>query len=255
MDKILEKLDGVPEHFHQFYEQAADGEHKGKYVLQDISSLKNALNYTKTERNEVKSKLKQLEGYSTLGKSPEEIRELLEKIENEQHESNKKKGDVDALLKQHQDKWGKEKETLAKDVDFWRGQYQNSHVNGNLASALAKLEATQEGLDLLPDRLKNRVQFQVEGNQVRTRIVNEDGTPMAGSGADGMATFEDLVGEARKKYPSLFKGTGGSGSGASNNGNGSGAGNSNLKRSKMTIPEKTAYLRDHGKAAYDALPY
>ncbi len=249
---LLDNLDSVPEEFRGFYEQIADGENKGKFQLQDITSLKNALNYERTENKANKAIAKKVKDWEKLGKTPEEIAQLLSDIATKEEDDARKKGDHEAILQQKTAAWSKEKDTLTGQVDKWRGAYQNVLVETNLATELAKAGVTEEGMDLLPGRLRTRVSASLnDEDKVITRILAADGqTPMAGSGSDGAATFEDLVKEAKQKFPSLFKGSGGSGSGASQTGP-AGAGK---KRSTMTVPEKTAYIREHGHDAYNSLP-
>lgn len=250
--EVLDNLDSVPEEYRGFYEQIADGDDKGKFRLQDITSLKNALNYERTENKTNKAIAKKVKDWEKIGKTPEEITELLNAMATAEEEEARKKGDHESILQQKTTAWNKEKDTLTGQVDKWRGAYQNVLVETNLSNELVKAGVTEEGLELLPGRLCARVSASLnDEDKVITRILAADGqTPMAGSGSDGSATFEDLVKEAKQKFPSLFKGSGGSGSGASPTGP-AGAGK---KRSTMTVPEKTAYIREHGHDAYNSLP-
>lgn len=250
MDKTVDTLEGLPEHVHQFYEQGSDG----KFHLQDISALKNALKHTKTERDEARARAKQVADWEKLGKTPTEIQEMLAAAEAKAAEEAKKAGDFDGILAQHKSKWEKDLNTVAGERDLWRNNFINSQKQTGLLSALTAGEATPEGIELLPSILSSRVQIDVQDGKVTTRILGADGNAMAGGGADGTATFADLIKEAKTKYPSLFKGTGQSGSGASNGKGGGGAGGSTKKRSEMTIPERTAYIREHGQAEYLKLP-
>src|SRR5690606_9273044 len=89
----------------------------------------------------------------------------------------------------------------------------------SVMGALTKAKATAEGVDLLTERLGKRIHFETVDGKRKIQIMQADGsTPMAGSGADGAATFDDLVKEAVKTWPSLFEGSGAGGSGAPNKG-------------------------------------
>lgn len=250
MEKTVDSLEGLPEHVHQFYEQGSDG----KFHLQDISALKNALKHTKTERDEARARAKQVADWEKLGKTPAEIQEMLAAAAAKDEEDKKKSGDFEGILAQHKKTWETESSKLAQERDLWKNNFINSQKQTGLMSALTAGEATAEGIELLPNILANRVQIDVVDGKVTTRILSADGNTMAGSGADGTATFADLVKEAKAKYPSLFKGTGQSGSGASNGGKGGGAGGATKKRSEMSIPERTAYIREHGQSEYLKLP-
>lgn len=251
MDKVLESLEGVPEHVHQFYEKNEDG----KFHLQDITPLKNALKNAKEERRQALEKAKAASSWEKLGKTPDEIAAMLAEKEEQEGKNAREKGDFDTLLNQHKSKWQKDLDAAAAERDTWRNQYVNAHISSNITSALSKSEATPEGVEILPTILKDRIKVEVADGKVTTRIVNPDGSPMIGNGESGMATFDDLVADAKKKYPSLFKGVGGSGSGAPGNGSGGGSGApSNLKRSKMSVKEKADYIGEHGHVAYLKLP-
>lgn len=255
-DKELETLADVPEYAKSFYKEVKDGD-KTKYVLEEIDPLKNALKHAKTERDQARAKAKQIEAWEKLGKSPEEIEQMLADATKKAEEEARKAGDFDGILKQHQTKWEKDLEAAKAEAGTWKGQYISTHVNTNLLSALAAGEATPEGIEVLPQILQSRVKAEAADGKVTVTILDGSGAAMAGGGADGKATFADLVKEAKAKYPSLFKGTGQSGSGASNgSGKGSGAGNpGNLKRSTMNVAAKAKYIEEHGQAEFLKLPW
>jgi hypothetical protein len=82
-----------------------------------------------------------------------------------------------------------------------RAELRDFQIKHHLTIALMTGRATPEGLDLLGERLARRVT--VENGALR--VLQIDGkTPMAGSGADGLADLTDLVKEAAGKFPMLF---------------------------------------------------
>jgi hypothetical protein len=113
---------------------------------------------------------------------------------------------------------------------------------------------TEEGTELLPDRLANRIKFEtVDGKRVLKIMAADGETPMAGSGPDGSATLDDLAKEATTKYPSLFKGSGAGGGGKQPDNRAGGSGTtkkSDFKNEK----DRAAWVEKHGFDAYRALP-
>lgn len=251
IEKIVDSLDSVDEDLRGFYV-----EKDGKFHLEDVTSLRNTMRHTKDELKTAKAKAAQVTAWEKLGKTPDEIQQLLTAQAAAAEQKAREAGDHEALLRQHQENWNKERGTLASAVDIWRNKYQNTELSYNLTSELVKLEATAEGIELLPNILRDRVQFEVEGDVVKTKILAADKkTTLAGNGADGQATFADLVKEAKTKYPSLFKGSGQSGSGASDTDDKGGAGHGNLKRSQMSVEDKTTFISKNGEDVYLKLPY
>ena len=250
IEKVVDSLEGVDEALHGFYV-----EKDGKFHLEDVTALRNTMKHTKTERDEARRRAAAVSKWEGLGKTPEEIQSLLTAQAQKDEEAARKAGDFDSILNQHKTTWEGEKTTLSGQVDFWQNKYKNAELSYALTSELSKAEVTTEGLDVLPRILKDRVRFEVDGDKVTIKIMSSDGsTPMAGGGADGQATFADLVKDAKTKYPSLFKGSGQSGSGASDNRGSSGGNPGNLKRSAMTTTDKAKYIAEHGQEAYLKLP-
>lgn len=248
---IVEALDEVPEAFRGEYE--ADGE---KFKLkveggEDVTGLKSALDKERKDRKELAKKIK---AWEALGKTAEEISEMLTAADDDAATKNNNKGDTDALLKQHQGKWEKERADLLKRAEVAESSERRAVVSTQLLSALGKLGATEEGLDLLPERLSGRIKYTIEDDERVIQIVQADGkTPLAGASKDGTATFEDLAKEAMAKWPSLFKASGTSGSGTRPN-QGAGGSGGQLKRSAMGAKEKSEYIEKHGQTAYLKLP-
>lgn len=224
---IVESLDTIPEAFRGEY-----AEKDGKFRLnvegiEDTTGLRSAL---AAERKTAKEAVAKVKKWEALGKTDEEIADLLKKHAEQEEELAKKSGNFDALLAQHQKKWSDEKGALETELQAARASERKAIIETSVTTALTKAKATTEGLDLLTERLGKRINFEtVDGKRV-IQITQADGkTPMAGAGADGLATFDDLVKEAMKSYPSLFEGLGGGGGGTSPKGSG-GAGNKTITR-------------------------
>jgi flagellar biosynthesis GTPase FlhF len=247
----VDSIESIPEPLRDYYE-----ERDGKFALkvdgvEDTSGLKSALDAERKIKRDLEKKVKRWE---SLGKTDEEIADLLKAQEEAEAKRAKEAGDTEAILKQHQDKWAKDRKALEDELNAARASERNAIIENSVMAALTKASATEEGIDLLPDRLASRIKFETEGGKRVIRIMQPDGeTPMAGSGTDGLANFDDLVKEAMAKWPSLFKGTGAGGSGTPPKQSAGGTGGK--KRSEMSAAEKAAFIGEHGQKSYLALPY
>ncbi|TBE67427.1 hypothetical protein [Rhizobium ruizarguesonis] len=247
----VDSLDVVSEAHRDLY-----SEKDGKFVLsvdglEDNSGLKKALDDERAARKKYE---KEIKAWQRTGKTADEISELLAAAEEAERQKHEKEGNFDALLKQHQTKWEKEKADLVAELDASKTSERGAVIGNSLLTALTKAGATEEGIDLLPDRLSPRIKFERDGDKRVINIMAADGvTPLAGSSKDGTATFDDLVKEALDKYPSLFKGSGAGGSGKLPN---SSAGRSGITKKSDFKSEKdrAAYVQEHGMDKYKALP-
>lgn len=210
---IVESIDSVPEAFRSEYTEKDGKFHLNVEGLEDTGALKLTL---QKERDARKALEKDVAAWKKLGKTPDEIAELTAAKEREAEEAAKKAGNFDAILKQHQDKWSGEKSSLEMELNAARASERSAIIETSVMGALTKFKATPEGIDLLTERLGRRIKFETVDGKRQVHIMQADGeTPMIGSGANGSATFDDLVKEAAKNYPSLFEGTGAGGGGKS----------------------------------------
>lgn len=258
LNLVIEKLDDVDEGMRGLYVERDGKFHLDVDGVEDTSSLKSSLQKERKLREDLE---KQRKSWERLGKTPDEIAELLAQREEEERKKAEQAGDHAKILKQHQDKWAKEKAELEAELNAARGSERSAIIGNSVMTALTKEGATEEGVDLLPDRLASRIKFETKDGKRLIKIMQADGeTPMAGSGAEGSATIDDLVKEAKQKWPSLFKGNGATGSGTQPGANG-GAHPQIKRRSDLkTREQRTAYLNsfptyEEGVKAYEALPY
>jgi DNA-binding transcriptional MerR regulator len=205
----LESLDDIDEGIRDLYT-----EKDGKFVLsvdglpepEDNSGLKSAL---EKERELRKKHEKQIKQWERVGKTPDEISELIAAREESERKKAEEEGDFDKLLEQHRSKWEKEKSELIEELEATRSSERRAIIDNSLKTSLIKAGATEEGMDLLPSILGGRIKFEMDGSERVIKIMSEDGvTPLAGNAKDGTATFEDLAKWAVEKYPSLLRGAG-----------------------------------------------
>lgn len=241
---IVESIDSVPEAFRSEYTEKDGKFHLNVEGLEDTGALKLTL---QKERDARKALEKDVAAWKKLGKTPDEIAELTAAKEREAEEAAKKAGNFDAILKQHQDKWNAEKATLETELAAARGSERGAIIETSVMGALTKFKATPEGIDLLTERLGRRIKFETVDGKRQVHIMQADGeTPMIGSGANGAATFDDLVKEAAKNYPSLFEGTGAGGGGKSpKSAGGTGKTITRADFEKLAPSERIATVKTH----------
>lgn len=209
----VDSLDTVPEALRAAYVPDGD-KFKLDAEIEDTAGLKSAL---QKERDLVKTHKAELAAFKKTGKTPEEIAEFAAAQEAAAAELAKKSGNFDSILKQKQDAWAAEKAAIAAERDAAFGSERSAIIENRVMTALTKAKATGEGMDLLTERLGKRIHIEtVDGKRVTTIMQADGKTPLAGSGTDGAATYDDLVTEAKKSWPSLFEGTGAGGSGTPN---------------------------------------
>jgi hypothetical protein len=96
---------------------------------------------------------------------------------------------------------------LKSDLENTREHERKLLLEDGLSAALQRAGIIPNGLDLLTERLGKRVALETEDGKrvVRITQAGSEMLPMAGSGEGGRATLDDLVSEAVKKFPSMFK--------------------------------------------------
>lgn len=211
----VDSLDSVPEPLRAAYVKDGD-KFKLDAEFDDTAGLKSAL---AAERALNKTQKAELAAFKKSGKTADEIAEFVAAQEAAAAEAAKKAGNFDAILKQHQDKAGAREKELLGELEIARASERSAIIETSVMGALTKAKATAEGVDLLTERLGKRIKFETVEGKRKIQIMQADGvTPMAGSAADGGATFDDLVTEAGKNFPSLFEGTGAGGGGTPSKG-------------------------------------
>lgn len=208
--QTVDSLDSVPEAARGAYVEK-DGKFHLDFEFEDTAGLKSAL---AAERALNKTQKTELASFKKSGKTAAEIAEFVEAQEAAAADAAKKSGNFDAILGQHKATWATEKTGLETELAAARNSERSAIIETSVMGALTKAKATVEGVDLLTERLGKRIKFETVDGKRKIQIMQADGeTPMAGKGADGAATFDDLVTEAVKTWPSLFEGTGAGGGG------------------------------------------
>lgn len=145
---------------------------------------------------------------------PEEYQALKEAHKKAEEDKAAKAGEWDKLkgqlVEEHQ------KNLSAKEAEA--AEYREALIaekrDAALTRSLAKAKATEEGLELLPLRLKDLVRVEKDGDRYVRRIyLPGSDTPKMNADGEYWDT-DDLMEWAKEKYPGSFEGSGGSGGGA-----------------------------------------
>lgn len=148
-----------------------------------------------------------------------------------------KSGDVEAIKKQLEDKYGKEIDTLKKTLGEKDGLLNQHLIDGGLAASLAKAGVKPDLSEAAMLMLKSKKPEIVDGKAVI------EGKPLEAF------TTEWLNSEAGQPFKAAPGNSGGGAQGSQSSSKGTG------KRSSMSPVEKAEYIDTHGKEAYEALPY
>lgn len=271
LQAVVDSLDGIPEDFHENYEETNDGTfrlvHLSGFVpkesVEDVSGLKSALQKERQNAKAFAQQLKEFQDkYGDI--DIDEIKVLKAEQARLEEEKAKAEGRWDDLKRQLNEAHQKEITKERTRIQALETTVERNLIDGEAARAIA---AAEGNTDLLLPHVKSRVKvLQSEDGQFAVRVVDEHGNPRVNGQGDFMG-IRDLVSEMREQetFAGAFKSkVAGSGSGtAGNEGEGTGRASSgggavpkNVKRSSLdTALKKVQYIRAHGKEAFDALPY
>jgi hypothetical protein len=102
----------------------------------------------------------------------------------------------------------KQLKPLKSDLEITRKHERKLLLENGLGAALRQANLDPHYEELIIANIGDRVALETVDNKRVVRIKDGKGEmPMLGSGADGVATLDDLVKEAVKRFPSMFKGT------------------------------------------------
>ena len=240
-----DEFKGLPEGIRGLYE-----EKDGSYVLgvdgiEDTSGLKSALEKERKSRSDYEKAARAWQG---LGKSPEEIAEILQKQADAEKAKLEQKGEWDKLRAQLVDSHGKElsardKLIAEKEAEIQRRQ---SALESYLIDAAATSAiAAEKGIpELLLPHVQRQVKVIDDQGKYVVRVLTPDGTPRMNSKGEYLGV-KDLIAELKGNdiYGRAFEGSGASGSGMKP-GNSQQSGVFTLSRDDARDPAKYRAARD-----------
>lgn len=250
---VVENLEEVPEGVRDFYEEqegggyalAVEGLESDGPTEKDLKEVKAALARANKEAGDRRKAIQQWEA---LGKSPEEISELLEAQEEAEQRKAEQKGEWEKLRTQLQEKHTQalgEKDEVIAGLEKQLDRLIIDH-------AIVEGASEHEGFaDLLPKHARDFIRIEQENGSRRAIVVDEKGERRINDDGSDM-TISELVGwmKTQERYHPLFKGNGVAGGGA---GGGSGAGGAGHRKSlkDMTEQEKMDFIDQHGQEEYE----
>lgn len=204
-----DSIDTIAEEHRGLYKQ--NGE---KFVLdvdgyEDPVGLKSAL---QKEREAAKNANKQAAAWAALGKTPEEIQQLVEAQAQAERDKLVKGGEWDKLKAQMLEQQAKEREQLESKLKAKDSAIERHLIDGEAKAAIAAAKGVPT---LLLPHVKAHVRVVEEGGEYVVRVVDKQGNPRV-DGKGEFLSIADLVGEMRQDavFGRAFEASGTTGGGA-----------------------------------------
>lgn len=208
LELTVDKLDGIQEDLRGLYIEKDGKYHLDVSGIEDTKGLKSALD---KERDEHKRLEKQVRNWDRLGKTPEEIVEILKAQEEAEKVKAEKAGDWEKLKAQMNDSHAKEIAAKEEQIVNMRKALEANLIDAQATSAIAAAKGVPE---LLLPHVKAHVKVVEENGNYTVAVVDAKGDPrINGKGEPLMIT--DLVSEMKQNeiFGRAFEGSGQSGTG------------------------------------------
>lgn len=252
------KQEDIPEALRSFYT-----EKNGSWVLDhdieipDVSRLNADIATERRRRQELEQKIQKWEA---LGKSDEEIAELITKHKKLEEEDLESKGKWDQLKAQLVETHNAEKQRLQKKIDDLSkvADAKDNTIRDMLLENNATAAIAEHGGDpelLMPFVRKKIRVVEAEGKQ-KIEVLGDDGNIKMNGKGDPISVSE-LVASMRsdERFGKLFKASGSSGGGTPPGGGGGGSSHQYKKRSDFkTEKERAVFVDTFGIEEYQKLP-
>lgn len=229
---VVDSLDALPENVRDLYQQ--DGE---KFRLQldgyeDPVGLKSAL---QKERDAAKQAQKQASAWSQLGKTPEEIQQILEAQRKAEEDKAVKGGEWEKLKAQMLEQAAKEREKLELSLKAKDSAIERYLIDAQATAAISELKGVPA---LLLPHVKAAVKVVNDDGEYVTRVVDAQGNPRVNAKGEFLS-IKDLVSEMRQSevFGRAFEASGTTGGGAQTSGN-AGAGKTITSAAFEALPPK-----------------
>lgn len=243
----VDSIDGLDESVRGLYVEKDGKFHLDVDGIEDTGGLKSALS---SERKRAAELEKQTKAWKSIGKTPDEISELLEAQQQRELTEAERKGEWDKLKSQMNT--AHETALKAKDetIGAMRRRLEAELVDAKATAAIAAAKGVPELLLPIVQR------FVKVDDDFNVQVVDAKGDPRV-NGKGEPLSISDLITEMRatELYGRAFDGSGQSGSGKQPD-NGGGGNPSNIKRRSdfKTRADRVAWVEANGSAAYLSLP-
>lgn len=188
-------------------------EKDGAFVLgvdgiEDTNGLKSALEKERKARSEYEKTVRQYQG---LGKSPDEIAELVKAQEESEKNKLEQKGEWEKLKAQLLESHKKELAARDEAIQKMKGTLESYLVDAAATEAIAAAKGIPQ---LLLPHVKSAVKVIEEDGKYQVRVVGPDGSPRMNAKGEFLG-IKDFVSEMRESevFSRAFEGTGTTGSG------------------------------------------
>lgn len=247
----VESIDEVPDEFRPFY-----FERDGKVQKQNPAAMASTLAKVRRENEKLAQEL--LERQNALAQfrdvlgddaDPEVIKQL--KVKAARADTLPTDQEVEKRIRLVEENAAKQTAQLKKELELRERLIEQEAVKVQIRAALQQADANKDGLDLLPDLLRSRVEkVYTEDGRIKLIPLDSDGTRMyADDGSE--ATLADLANRLKDERPIFFNGSGARGLGTS--GEAVTVPRDAKDPSKMSPQEKSEFIKKHGSAAYATL--
>lgn len=210
---VVDSLETLPENVRDLYQQ--DGE---KFRLQldgyeDPVGLKSAL---QKEREAAKQAQKQASAWAQLGKTPDEIQQILEAQRKADEDKAVKGGEWDKLKAQMLEQTAKEREKLEMALKAKDSAIERYLIDAQATAAISELKGVPA---LLLPHVKAAVKVVDDDGEYVTRVVDAQGNPRVNAKGEFLS-IKDLVSEMRQSevFGRAFEASGTTGGGAQTSG-------------------------------------